>query len=119
MKMKLGAIFFRRLLDADIPRVAVENPIMHKYAAEIVGRRQDQVVQPWMFGHPEQKATCLWLRGLPPLIPTDDVRDEMLALPERERQRLHYMGPGPDRSKARSTTFAGIAAAMAAQWGTP
>lgn len=65
-----GAVFFRRLLDAEIPRIAVENPIMHRYAQKIIGRRQDQVVQPWMFGHPEQKGTGLWLKNLPPS-PTD------------------------------------------------
>ena len=112
-----GAVFFRRLLDAPIPRIAVENPIMHKYAASIIGRRQDQVVQPWMFGHPEKKGTGLWLKGLPPLMPTDDVRDVMATLPAKEQSRIHYASPGPDRWKLRSTTFTGIAAAMADQWG--
>jgi hypothetical protein len=112
-----GAVFFRRLLEAPIPRVAVENPIMHGYAAKIVGRRQDQVIQPWMFGHPEQKATGLWLRGLPPLVATEDVKAAMLALPKAESQRVHYASPGADRWKLRSVTYAGIAAAMAEQWG--
>lgn len=112
-----GATFFRSLLEAQIPRIAVENPVMHKHAAKIIGRRQDQVVQPWMFGHPEQKATGLWLKGLPPLVATDDVRDVMKSLPKSVTQRLHYASPGPDRWKLRSTTFAGIAAAMAEQWG--
>lgn len=112
-----GAVFFRSLLEADIPQIAVENPIMHKHAAKIIGRRQNQVVQPWMFGHPEQKATGLWLKGLPPLVATDDVREVMKSQPKSVTQRLHYASPGPDRWKLRSTTFAGIAAAMAAQWG--
>lgn len=112
-----GAVFFRSLLEADIPQIAVENPIMHKHAAKIIGRRQNQVVQPWMFGHPEQKATGLWLKGLPPLVATDDVREVMKSQPKSVTQRLHYASPGPDRWKLRSTTFAGIAVAMAAQWG--
>ena len=109
----------RRLLTADIPRVAVENPVIHKYAGAIIGRRPSQYVQPWMFGHPEQKATGLWLRGLPQLVPTDDVRALMATLPIQEQQRIHYASPGPDRWKLRSTTYAGIATAMAAQWGAP
>jgi hypothetical protein len=107
--MREGAEFFRRLLDAPIPRKAIENPIMHKYAVEIIGRRQDQVVQPWWFGHGETKATGLWLEGLPPLIATNVV--------EGREGRIHKMPPGPDRWKHRSTTFEGIALAMASQWG--
>lgn len=112
-----GATFFRALLNAPIPRIAVENPIMHGHAAKIIGRRQDQVVQPWMFGHPEKKGTGLWLKGLPPLLPTDDVRELMRGLPKSETDRIHYASPGPDRWKLRSTTYSGIAAAMADQWG--
>lgn len=112
-----GAVFFRELLNAPIPRIAVENPVMHGYAATIIGQRQTQVVQPWMFGHPEKKATGLWLRGLPPLVATDDVRDLMATLPKSVTDRIHRASPGPDRWKLRSTTFAGLAAAMAAQWG--
>jgi hypothetical protein len=113
-----GAAFFKLLLDAPIPRKAVENPIMHKYAKERIGGvKQTQVIQPWMFGHKEQKATCLWLTDLPPLTPTNDVKTEMLALPKRERERLHYLSPSADRWKLRSTTYQGIADAMASQWG--
>jgi hypothetical protein len=112
-----AAVFFRRLLDAPIPRVAVENPIMHGWAAKIVGRRQAQVVQPWMFGHPERKGTALWLRGLSRLEPTDDVQAEMLALPLAEQHRLHRLSPSADRWKVRSATFPGLAKAMAEQWG--
>jgi hypothetical protein len=112
-----AAVFFRDLLEAPIPRVAVENPVMHGYAASIVGRRQTQVVQPWMFGHPEKKATGLWLKGLPPLVATDDVRALMAGLPKSVTDRIHYASPGPDRWKLRSTTYAGIGAAMAMQWG--
>ena len=111
-----GALFFKTLLDADIPRIAIENPIMHKYAKEIIGRGQDQVIQPWMFGHPEQKATCLWLKNLPKLQPTENVKHKLKTLPDSERQKLHWLPPGPDRAKLRSKTFPGIARAMAVQW---
>ena len=117
-KLDDAALFFARLLNAPVPQICIENPIMHKYAKERIGGvKQTQVVQPWMFGHPEQKATCLWLKGLPPLQPTHNVKAEMDALPDNERQRLHYLPPSPDRWKLRSTTFQGIADAMAAQWG--
>ena len=114
-----GAKFFKTLLDAPIPLIAVENPIMHKYAVEIIGRRQDQVLQPYMFGHTERKATCLWLKGLPPLTETNNVKDEMLKLPKNKQQRLHYLPPSKDRWKLRSTTYQGIADAMAQQWDNP
>ena len=104
-QMREGAEFFKMLLDAPIKKIAVENPIMHKYAFEIIGRRQDQIVQPWMFGHAEKKATCLWLKNLPKLTPTNDVRKETEARPKNEQQRLHYLPPLADRWKLRSTTF--------------
>ena len=114
-----GAAFFKRLLEAPIPRICIENPIMHKYAKERIGGvKQSQVIQPWMFGHMEQKATCLWLKGLPLLQPTNNVKEEMMKLPDNERQRLHYLPPSADRWKLRSTTYQGIADAMAAQWGS-
>ena len=117
-KLDEGAAFFKALLNAPIPRIAIENPIMHKYAKERIGcGKQSQVIQPWMFGHMEQKATCLWLRNLLPLVPTQNVKSEMMALPDNQRQRLHYLPPSPDRWKQRSTTFHGIANAMAEQWG--
>ncbi len=107
-RMREGARFFKALLDADIPKICIENPIMHKYAVAIIGRRQDQVIQPWMFGHGEQKATCLWLKGLPKLEPTDIV--------EGREQRLHRLPQSLGRAKLRSITFKGIAEAMAKQW---
>lgn len=117
-KLDDAAAFFKMLLDAPIEKIAVENPIMHKYAKERIGGvKQTQVIQPWMFGHTEQKATCLWLKNLPPLAPTNDVKAEMLQLPDNERQRLHYLPPSADRWKLRSTTYMGIAEAMADQWG--
>lgn len=108
-KMREGAELFRTLLDAPIPHIAVENPIVHKYAVEIIGRRQDCVVQPWQHGHPETKATCLWLKNLPPLVPTNIV--------EGREARVHRLPPSSDRWKLRSTTLPGIASAMAEQWG--
>ena len=98
--------FVRLLLAAPIPRIALENPISIISTAI---RKPDQIIQPWQFGHGETKATCLWLCGLPPLVPTNIV-------PGREA-RIHKMPPSPDRWKERSRTYAGIAAAMAAQWG--
>jgi hypothetical protein len=106
--------FVRALLDAPIPRIALENPVSI-ISSKI--RKPDQIIQPFMFGHPERKATCLWLKGLPRLLPTHDVEAEMMALPKRERERVHYMPPDPDRWKNRSRTFQGIANAMARQWG--
>jgi len=116
-KLDEGAAFFRKLLNAPIGRKCIENPIMHKYARERVGRDKTQVIQPWMFGHMEQKATCLWLEELPPLKPTNVVKLEMMKLPKRERERLYYISPRPDRWKDRSRTYIGIAEAMAQQWG--
>jgi hypothetical protein len=115
-KLDAGAEFFRRLLAAPISKKCIENPIMHKYARERVGRDKNQVIQPWMFGHLEQKATCLWLDGLPPLMPTNMVKDKMMLLPKRERERVHYLPPSQDRWKERSRTYMGIAEAMAVQW---
>lgn len=98
--------FVARLMDAPIPRVAIENPIS-VISTRI--RRPDQIVHPWMFGHGETKATCLWLRGLPKLVPTDVVDGRV--------PRVHRVSPGPDRWRQRSRTYPGVAEAMAAQWG--
>ncbi len=118
LKLFDAAAFFEKLLKAPIPRIAVENPIMHKYARKLIGGfKPSQIVQPWMFGHAEQKATGLWLRALPPLVETDNVQAIMKRLPANERQRLHYLPPSPERWKLRSETFGGIALAMADQWG--
>lgn len=111
-----GAEFFKKLLNADIPRICVENPIMHKYAVEKIGKKYEQIIQPYMFGHIEQKATCMWLKKLPLLEPTNNVKDKMTGLPKRITQRMHWHG-GKDRSVFRSKTFIGIAEAMAVQWG--
>ena len=113
-----AAEFFKKLLDAPIPRIAIENPIMHKYSKQLIGGvKQSQVVQPWWFGHLEQKATCLWLKNLPRLEQSNNVYTEMMTLPKIKRERLHYLPPSADRWKLRSTTYQGLAAAMADQWG--
>jgi len=102
----LALDFVRALLDAPIPRIALENPVSI-ISSRI--RKPDQIIQPWQFGHGETKATCLWLRGLPPLRPTD-------VVPGRAN-RVHREPPGPERWKNRARTFPGIAEAMADQWG--
>ena len=122
--MKQAADFFLKLYNAPIPKIAIENPIMHKHAKEIIGIKQTQIIQPWMFGHPEQKATCLWLKGLPKLYPTSTSLEcqnnrtysKMMKLPKRERERIFYTSPSPDRAKLRSKTFTGIGQSMADQW---
>ena len=99
--------FVHTLLTAPAPRIALENPV------SIIStriRKPDQIIQPWMFGHGETKATCLWLVNLPPLVPTRIVAGRT--------PRVHRTPPGPDRWKERSRTLPGIAAAMAQQWGS-
>jgi len=107
--------FFERLLNADIPRICVENPQSLRILTERVGR-PSQEIHPWMFGDMEQKRTWLWLKGLPPLWPTDNVYEPMMRLPIKERQWRRYLPP-TDRGKIRSAFFKGAAAAMADQWG--
>lgn len=116
--MRRDALFFRSFLELDVPRVVVENPVMHRYATEVIGRKHDQIVQPWMFGHTECKGTGFWLKGLPLLKSTTNLYGETMALSAKERDRVHWAAPGPDRWKARSRTYTGIARAMAHQWGT-
>ena len=108
--------FVRLLLDAPIPRIALENPVSI-ISSKI--RKPDQIIQPYQFGHEATKTTCLWLKGLPPLVPTEivskgarHVTKSGKSLPE-----WYNLPPSPDRWKIRSATFPGIAAAMAAQWG--
>ena len=98
--------FFMMFVNADCPKIAIENPIG---ILSRVYRPPDQIIQPWMFGHGETKATCLWLKGLPLLKATSIV--------EGREQRVWRMPPGPERAKMRSKTFPGIAKAMAEQWG--
>lgn len=112
-----GAVFFRDLLEAPIPRIAVENPVMVGWAKKIIGSEPAQFIQPYDFGHLERKATGLWLKNLPVLTPTNDVKAETLALPYSETAKVHHASPGADRWKDRSRTYEGIAQAMADQWG--
>ena len=107
-KMLDGAAFFRELWNADIPRIAIENPVMHKYAKTVIGVDKTQTVQPWQFGHGETKAICLWLKNLPELSATNVV--------EGREARVHRMAPRPDRQKERSRFFTGVGEAMASQW---
>lgn len=99
--------FVRLLLDAPIQKIALENPIS-VISSKI--RKPDQIIQPWMFGHGETKATCLWLKGLPKLAPTNIV--------DGRKPTVHRLPPSKDRWKIRSLTYQGIAEAMANQWGT-
>lgn len=106
--------FFMRFVNADCGKIVVENPVCIMSTRY---RKPDQIIQPYMFGHPEKKKTCLWLKGLPPLTSTHDVSEYMKTLPKNKQERLHYLPPSPERAKLRSKTFPGIAAAMAEQWG--
>lgn len=113
-RQQQGIDFFMLFVNAKCDRIAIENPVgimSSKY------RKPDQIIQPYEFGHKEQKKTCLWLKGLPQLMPTNNVYEEMMLLPKNIRERLHYCPPGPERAKIRSKTFSGIAKAMAEQWG--
>lgn len=117
-KMYDAAKFFRMLWDAPIPRIAVENSIMHRAGKNAIGVDYDQLVQPWMHGHTESKAMCLWLRNLPYLEDTDNVYQLMKLLPANQRNRVHHVGQKVDRWKDRSRTPWGVAEAMAKQWGS-
>ena len=111
-----AALFFvQRLLDAPIPRIALENPVSI-ISSQI--RRPDQIIQPWMFGHEATKTTCLWLKGLPHLVPTDIVGKGARHVTKggKSLPQWYNLPPSPDRWKIRSATFKGIADAMAAQW---
>lgn len=97
--------FFMQMVNAKVPRIAIENPVC---IMSTIYRKPDQIIQPWQFGHGETKATCLWLKNLPALIPTNIV--------EGREARIHKMPPGPERERERSRTYLGVAAAMATQW---
>ena len=114
-RQKQGIDFFMLFANAKCNRIAIENPIG---IMSSVWRKPDQIIQPWMFGHPESKATCLWLKNLPKLKETNNVFDTFKSLPRNKQQRIHYLTPSKERSKLRSKTFSGIAIAMARQWGT-
>lgn len=110
--------FVRLLLAAPVPRIAVENPVS---VISTRVRKPDQIIQPWQYGHDASKTTCLWLQGLPALQPTQIVEPRIVDGRKRWGNQTdsgqNRLSPGPDRWKIRSETYAGIAAAMAAQWG--
>lgn len=112
-ELRAGADLFSTLWNAPVDRIAVENPVMHRHAKALIRNYQEpaQSVQPWQYGHPESKRTCLWLKNLPALRPFTTEK------PSNIEHRVHMMPPGPDRWKERSRFFAGIARAMAEQWG--
>ncbi len=109
IELGYAAQFFCTLKNAPIPRICVENPIPHRYARAWIGY-YDQLIQPWQFGHGETKATCLWLKGLPKLVPTNIV--------EGRDPKCFHTPQSPERWKIRSRTYQGIADAMADQWGS-
>lgn len=110
--MSKAALFFRSALSCvkSVGKGYVEQPVLHKYALELIGEKPTQVIQPWMFGHTTKKATMLWLVGLPKLTPTDIVPKELRT------DEIHKCPPSKDRETIRSKTFLGIAKAMAEQW---
>ena len=120
--------FFMEFINADCEKIAVENPVniisgeyVKKHFPDLVKKyslplKSTQIIQPYLFGHTESKATCLWIKGLPKLIETNNVKELWEKLPISQAQRIHYLSPGKDRAKIRSKTFPGIAKAMAEQW---
>jgi site-specific DNA-cytosine methylase len=112
-RQQQGIDFFMIFANAKCDKVAIENPVG---IMSSMWRKPDQIVQPWMFGHPESKATCLWLKNLPKLQPTDNVKELFDTLPKNKQQRLHYLPPSKERAVLRSKTFIGIAKALAKQY---
>lgn len=112
-KMRDAALFLKSALSCveSCGFGYIEQPILHKYAIELIGRKPDQIIQPWMFGHTTKKGTSLWLVNLPKLKPTNIIPSELRT------DEIHKMPPSPDREMLRSKTFSGIAKAMAEQWG--
>lgn len=119
-KMEASAYQFKELLNLPCEKLGIENPVMHKHAAKIICRRQTQTIQPYEYGHPESKRTCLWLKGLPVLKPTN-----ILPLPacghwdNQTKSGQNKLPPSETRGKERSKTYRGWAEAMANQWGNP
>lgn len=108
-KMLQSAEFFKRMLELPVPHIAVENSLPHGEAVKAIGRKYDFITHPWEHGEPYQKKTCFWTKNLPPLVPTQ--------VTEERKEWILKLGPSDDRWKIRSKTFAGIAKAMAEQWG--
>lgn len=119
-ELDAGAALFSDCWNAPVERICVENPVMHRYARERIRNwAKPQTVQPWWFGDPAFKATGLYLRGLPPLVPTKKLTPPARGTEEHKAwSKVHRASPGPDRWKDRSRTYEGLAAAMAAQWST-
>ncbi len=122
--------FFLQMANCNIHSIAIENPIgimsgerqyLKKYYPDLYEKAKSlpepQYIQPYEYGHPETKKTCLWLKNLPELIPTNNVYDEMMKLPKNKRNRIHYMSPSEERSTLRAKTYSGWAEAMADRWG--
>jgi len=107
-----AAEFFMKFINADCEKICVENPVCIMSTRY---KKPSQIINPYQFGHPEQKKTCLWLKGLTLLEETDNVKEYMMTLPLKERTRIHWLGS--NKSKERSKTYPGIAQAMAEQWG--
>lgn len=126
-KMRKAALFFKWCLDLSVPLICTENPIPHKYALEIIGKKYTQIIQPYQFGEDASKATCLWLKGLPELTPTKIIYPSHYRVAKNGIARLVYdnqtgsgrtNAPPSDHRKAdRARTYQGIAHAMAEQWG--
>ena len=114
-KLFEAAAFFNAMKGFNCDRIAIENPIPHKYAKALIGD-YTQCVQPHWFGDMRTKATCWWLYGLPELYKTNDVKQQMLALPKSESHACHYASPGPERERIRSESHPGMCAAIAEQW---
>lgn len=115
-ELREASQLFRDILDAPIPKIAIENPVMHRHAKQAIWGtlwkslgQPDFTIQPWQFGHGETKRTCFWTKGLPALRPTQ-------VVPGREN-KVHRMSPSKSRWRDRSRTYSGIAEAMARQWG--
>ncbi|VVB60349.1 Uncharacterised protein [uncultured archaeon] len=112
--MRQAAELFRRVLNLDVQRICIENPIPHRYALEIIGRKYDQIIQPWQFGEDASKATCLWMKNLPKLEPTNILLKDRYSNQTPTGQ--NRLAPSDHRAKDRARTYRGIAEGMAAQW---
>lgn len=113
-RQQQGIDFFMLFANNKCPKIAIENPVGIMSSN---WRKPDQIIQPYEYGHPETKKTCLWLKGLPLLVPTNNVYTQMMQLPINQRARIHHLPPSEDRGRLRSITYLGIAQAMANQWG--
>lgn len=112
-RQQQGINFFMLFANNKCPKIAIENPVGIMSSN---WRKPDQIIQPYEFGHMECKKTCLWLKGLPLLTPTNNVYNQMMLLPKNQRERIHHLPPSADRGRLRSITYLGVAQAMADQW---